>query len=264
VSVRFARLTRAVGIVLLVLGAGGIACSPGREGTLEKVRRTGVLRVGTDATYPPFETVDPGTGQLAGFDVDLVRAVAGRLPARAEFVIVPFDGIVPGLKSGAYDLIVSAMTITPERSRQVRFTRPYTVAGQSIVVRAAESAVRGAGDLAGRRIGCQLGTTGEMEAKKVAEARVVSFDAIGAAFRDLENGNLDAVIADTPTARIFIRDHATLVLVGEPLTREEFGMAARLKDGDLVAAIDRTLEQLRAEGTLRSIEERWGIAPGGP
>jgi polar amino acid transport system substrate-binding protein len=138
------------------------------------------------------------------------------------------------------------------------------VAGQSIVVRAAESAVRGAGDLAGRRIGCQLGTTGEMEAKKVAEARVVSFDAIGAAFRDLENGNLDAVIADTPTARIFIRDHATLVLVGEPLTREEFGMAARLKDGDLVAAIDRTLEQLRAEGTLRSIEERWGIAPGGP
>jgi polar amino acid transport system substrate-binding protein len=246
----------------VALGIGLAACSPGHEATLQRVRRTGVLRVGTDATYPPFETIDPASGRLAGFDVDLVRALAGRLPARVEFVVVPFDGIVPGLKSDKYDLIISAMTITPERARQVLFTEPYTVAGQSIVARSAAAAIRGPADLAGLRIGCQLATTGEMEAKKVPGARVVSYDAIGAAFRDLENGNLDAAIADTPTARIFIRDHPTLRLAGAPLTREEFGMAVRPADGDLAAALNAALAELRAGGEMDAIEERWGIAPG--
>jgi len=247
--------------VLLLSGAAGFSCTSSEEGTLAKIRRTGILRVGTDATYPPFETVDPATGRLSGFDVDLIRALAERLPARVEFVVVPFDGIVPGLKSGKYDLIISAMTITPERARQVLFTQPYTVAGQSIVVRSDDTVLHGAMDLVGKRIGCQLATTGELEAKKVAQARVVSFDAIGSAFRDLENGNLDAVIADTPTARIFIRDHQTLRLAGEPLTREEFGMAVRPQDRDLAAAIDGALAELRAGGSMSAIEEQWGIAP---
>jgi len=90
---------------------------------------------------------------------------------------------------------------------------------------------------------------------------VVSFDAIGSAFRDLENGNLDAVIADTPTARIFIRDHGTLALAGEPLTREEFGLAMRPADHDLREAVNEALRALRASGELTRIEERWGIAP---
>jgi polar amino acid transport system substrate-binding protein len=92
---------------------------------------------------------------------------------------------------------------------------------------------------------------------------VVSFDAIGAAFRDLENGNLDAVIADTPTARIFIHDHATLRLAGQPLTREEFGMAARLSDADLTAAINQALGDLRSTGEMRIMEEHWGIVSSG-
>lgn len=245
--------------LLLVLGTGGWSCAPGDESAVERIQRTGVLRIGTDATYPPFESVDPATGELSGFDIDLVRTIAEHLRARAEFIVVPFDGIVPGLKSGKYDLIISAMTITTERARQVLFTQPYTVAGQSIVVRSAETSIAGPDDLAGKRIGCQLGTTGEMEARKIPRAQVVSFDAIGAAFRDLENGNLDAAIADTPTARIFIRDHATLRLAGEPLTREDFGMAVRQQDTDLAQAINQILDALRANGTLQAIGERWGI-----
>lgn len=258
-NVRILLRLRSATALLLGLALLGLACAQREEGTLAKIRRTGVLRVGTDATYPPFETIDPASGGLVGFDIDLVRALAERLSARAEFVIVPFDGIVPGLKSGHYDLVVSAMTITAERARQVRFTRPYTVAGQSIVVRRAAATLRSAADLAGKRIGCQLATTGEMEAKKVPGARVVSFDAIGSAFRDLENGNLDAAIADTPTARIFLRDHPALELAGQPLTREEFGMAARLEDQALVEALDRGLEALRATGEMRALESRWGI-----
>lgn len=261
-DMRTPRHVRFMVVLVLGLALGGLACANREESALRKIERTGVLRVGTDATYPPFETIDPATGALVGFDVDLVRALAGRLQAKAEFVVVPFDGIVPGLKSGKYDLVVSAMTITPERARQIRFTRPYTVAGQSIVVRREGGSGGSIANLTGKRVGCQLATTGEMEAKKIPQARVVSFDAIGAAFRDLENGNLDAVIADTPTARIFVRDHTTLRLAGEPLTREEFGMAVRLSDADLAEAIDRALQELRATGEMQVIESRWGITSG--
>lgn len=240
--------------------AGLLSCgSDGEEATLSRIRRTRVLAIGTDATYPPFESVDPSSGRVVGFDIEVAQAVAARLGVKAEFTVVPFDGIIPGLKAGKYDLVVSAMTITPERARQVRFTAPYVVAGQSVAVRAGETSIQGAADLTGRRIGCQLGTTGELEAKKVPGAEIVSFDAIGSAFRDLENGNLDAVIADTPTSRIFIRDHPTIRLAGEPLTREEFGMAVRLQDADLHSSIDQALQDLRASGEMRAIEERWGL-----
>lgn len=243
------------------MGCAALSCGGAPEDTLERARTTGVLRVGTDATYPPFETVDPATGSPVGFDIDLVRAMAGRLGLRAEFTIVPFDGIIPGLKAGKYDLVVSAMTITPERAAQVRFTEPYAVAGQSVVVAAGEGTpvFTGAPDLAGRRIGCQLGTTGEMEAKKIPHASVVSFDAIGSAFRDLQNGNLDAVIADTPTARLFIRDHPGLRLAGAPLTREEFGMAVRPSDGRFLEALNQVLRELRENGERARLETQWGV-----
>lgn len=263
-----ARWRNSIAVAVLISMVGMMGCTgetggAGGKGTLQRVRHAGVLRVGTDATYPPFESVDPKSGRLFGFDIELIQALAAELPARVEFVVVPFDGIVPGLRSSKYDLIISAMTITPERAKQVLFTKPYAVAGQSLVVRTADTSIQTTDQLVGKRVGCQLGTTGEMEAKKIPQAEVVSFDAIGAAFRDLQNGQLEAVIADTPTANIFIRDHPDLRLGGEPLTREEYGMAVRPQDRDLAAAMDAALEKLRNDGTLSSLEERWGLAPAG-
>lgn len=245
--------------VIAVFAPFVMSCARTEPGTMERIHRTGELVVGTDATYPPFESIDPKSGDIAGFDVDLVRALAVELGLRPRFIIVPFDGIIPGLKSGKYDVVVSAMTITPARATQVGFTKPYVVAGQSVAVRANDATIQGAADLTGRRIGCQLSTTGEIEARKVPNARVVSFDAIGSAFRDLENGNLDAVIADTPTARIFIRDHPSIRLAGEPLTREEFGMAVRPADGDLLGALNGALDKVRANGQMDQIMGRWGL-----
>jgi polar amino acid transport system substrate-binding protein len=235
------------------------ACTKSTEDTLARIRRSRVLAVGTDATYPPFDSVDPASGAVVGYDMDVVRALARTLGAEARFEVVPFDGIIAGLKTGKYDLVASAMTITAERSRQVTFTRPYALAGQAVAVRADETRIKGAADLARLQIGCQLGTTGEMEARKVTGAKVVSFDAIGAAFRDLENGNLDAVIADEPTARIFARDHATIRLTGDPITREEFGLAVRPADTALGAALNEALVKLRASGELQRIAGTWGV-----
>jgi polar amino acid transport system substrate-binding protein len=249
----------AVLAVLAALLSVPNACSKKNEATLDRIRRTQVISVGTDATYPPFDSVDPATGAVIGYDIDIVRALARVLGAEARFQVVPFDGIIAGLKTGKYEMVASAMTITPQRARQVTFTRPYALAGQAVAVRADETRIAGASDLAGLRIGCQLGTTGEMEAKKIPGAKVVSFDAIGAAFRDLENRNLDAVIADIPTAGIFAHDHPTIRLAGEPITREEFGFAVRLADADLAQALDRALTSLRASGEMQKIADAWGV-----
>ncbi len=249
-------------VLILILAAwAGLqssGCASRSEETLARVRREGILRVGTDATYPPFETVSTSDGTVVGFDADLMRAIADRLGARAEFVVVPFDGILAALNSGKYDVVISAMTITPDRSRQVLFSEPYYAAGQSICVRS-DGGIRGIADLPGHRLGVQLGTTGERLAKQVEHAEVVSFDAIGAAFLDLRIGRLDAVISDTPTAALFAREHPEVRLVGEPITRESYGIAFRMRDGSLKKAVDSALEDLRSSGKIDDMRRRWAL-----
>jgi polar amino acid transport system substrate-binding protein len=240
-------------LVLLPPGCGGNG-----EETLARVRREGVLRVGTDATYPPFETVDPAKGGLVGFDVDLMRAIGEKLGARVDFTIVPFDGILGGLSAGRYDAVISALTITEERAREVLFSEPYYAAGQSICVRS-DAAIGDLQELKGKRIGVQLGTTGERTAQDVPHAQVVSFDAIGAAFLDLRNGRLEAVIADTPTATLFARAHPEVRLVGKPITRESYGIALRRADEKLKRAIDEAIRDLEASGRTAALRGLWGL-----
>lgn len=242
----------------IMLSAVGGCGKKAEEGTLHRIQRERAIRVGTDATYPPFESVSSQSKEVAGFDVDVMRAIGERLGARVEFLVVPFDGILPALVSGKYDAVISALTITDERAREVLFSDPYYAAGQSIVIKSG-SVIRSVEDLAGRRIGVQLGTTGEREAQKIQKADVVSFDAIGAAFIDLASGRLDAVIADTPTATLFANDHPEIALVGTPITRESYGIAMRKGDIDLKQAVDSALHALDHEGTIRSLREKWKL-----
>lgn len=215
------------------------------------------MHVATDATYPPFETVDSG-GNIVGFDADLIQAVAERLGARAELRVVPFDGILAGLKAGKYDAVISCLTITEDRARQVLFSNPYYSAGQSVFVRAG-SPIQGPEDLPGQRIGVQLGTTGERAAHRVPDADVVSFDAISAALIDLRNEHVDAVIVDTPTGMLFSREHPEIQPVGEPITKESYGIALRQGDEALKGAVDAALRALDQEGKICELRGTWGL-----
>jgi polar amino acid transport system substrate-binding protein len=255
-------------IVALVLGLTAPAalflftslggCTTKSEETLARARREGILRVGTDATYPPFESIDSTGKVVVGFDADLIRSIGERLGIRIEFTVVPFDGILAALRSGKYDAVISALTITEDRAREVLFSRPYHTAGQSICVRA-DRPVPAPGDLAGRKVGVQLGTTGEREAHRIDGAVVISFDAIGAAFMDLMTGRCDAVIADTPTAALYVRDHPNIRIAGEPINRESYGIAFRPADASMKVAVDAVLDQLEGDGTMTALRRRWGL-----
>ena len=93
-----------------------------------------ILKIGTDATYPPFELVSTETGEPEGFDIDIIASICEVYGWQPEFIITPFDGIIPGLKSRKYDCIISAMTITPQREAIVSFSQPYYLAGQIVAV----------------------------------------------------------------------------------------------------------------------------------
>ena len=215
-----------------------------------------VLKVGTDTTYPPMEYKDVQTGKIVGFDIDLMDSLAGRMGYTVEYVEVPFDGIVAGLKTGKYDAIISSFTITPEREAEVNFTKPYMDAGQSIAVRLDEVKIKSFADLKGKKIGAQLGTTGEKLAGTVPNAEVVSFDAISAAFIDLENGHLDAIVNDRPVSARFVALKKTARLLDTTLTSENYGIALRKGDPRL-EQFNAALTELETSGVLGGLEEKW-------
>ncbi|MEW5702891.1 MAG: basic amino acid ABC transporter substrate-binding protein [Candidatus Zixiibacteriota bacterium] len=234
----------------------------GHESGWSRLSRTGVLRVGTDATYPPFEWIDTASGHVEGFDVDLVREICRELHCAPEFVVVPFDGIIAGLVSEKYDLIASTFTITPERARHVAFSDPYYDAGQALAVPVSDTTIRSVDDLVGRTVGVQLGTTGERRAAQIPRVKVVSFENIGAAFIDMENRRLDAVINDRPTTELIIRQRRAAKIVGPTLTAENYGLAVRKDDPELLERINRALARIKSDGRFQIIHDRW-FGPGG-
>jgi polar amino acid transport system substrate-binding protein len=234
-----------------------LGCGTQIESGMSRIEKNGVLRIGTDATYPPFETVDTDNGQIVGFDIDLVTEICRELQCAPEFVVTPFDGIVTGLTTGKYDMIASAFTITPERAQEVSFADPYYDAGQALAVPVYDETIAGVEDLAGKSIGVQLGTTGERQARGIAGAKVVSFENISAAFIDMENGRVDAVINDLPTTEMLIRQRKSAKIVGPTLTTEKYGLAVRPHDRELLEAVNAALRAIRRDGRYDSIHDRW-------
>ncbi|PJA26773.1 MAG: basic amino acid ABC transporter substrate-binding protein [candidate division Zixibacteria bacterium CG_4_9_14_3_um_filter_46_8] len=243
---------------LISVLAGLLACGgPKYSDTYDRIMAQKVMRIGTDATYPPFETMNVESGELVGFDIDLMTSICNQLGVKPDFIVTPFDGIIPGLLDDKYDIIISSMTITPKRAEKVAFTNPYYWASQTIAVRMNEENIKRKEDLYGRRLGAQLGTTGEMLAKRIPNAEVFSFDNIGAAFIDLANGKVDAVINDKPTSEKIIAIRGDAKIVGDPLTSEQYGMAVRKEDLRLLDKINSVLAELESSGAAERISEKW-------
>ena len=232
-----------------------------REGELPGWKTTGMLMVGTDATYPPFEMVNTASGKPEGFDIDMMNAVCRINEWHPDYIVTPFDGIISGLKSRKYDCVISAMSITPQREAIVSFSRPYYLAGQIVAVPLNDTIIRSVDDLRGRKVGVQLGTTGERMAKSLAGVSVFSFDNIGAAFIDMENGQIDAILNDFPTTSEYIRRKGSAKVIGELLSKEYYGIAVRRNDNELLSLIDSALIVIEDSGEYERIRSKWFAVP---
>ncbi|MBO8142374.1 MAG: basic amino acid ABC transporter substrate-binding protein [Firmicutes bacterium] len=218
-----------------------------------------VLRVGSDVAYPPFEFVDEETGEFAGFDMDLIREVGRRLGMEVEIINTAWEGIIPGLLAGDYDVVISAMTITDERAQAVDFSDPYFATGQVIVVRADDTSVQQPADLTGKVVAVQIGTTGQFAAERIeGVARIDHYPSTPEALLALRLGRADAAVVDELVAMEEARANpGTLKVVGTPFTVEYYGIAIRKGRQELLRSINRTLAQIKADGTYDELYAKW-------
>ncbi|MBN1426938.1 MAG: basic amino acid ABC transporter substrate-binding protein [Anaerolineae bacterium] len=242
-----------VGIALVGLLAACGGTSTGQD----------TVRVATDATWPPFESINESTKEIEGFDIDLLTAVADKAGLEIEFINVPFDPLLAGMSQCQYDAAISSITITEDRKKEFLFSDPYFAAGQIVAVQIDESAITGKDTLNGKTIGVQLGTTGEIEANKITGATVSSYDDIGLAFQDLMNGQVNAVIADNPTVLSYVGQNSDKIkVVGEAFTDEYYGIAVCKNKPELVKKINQGLAAVEADGVLDQLADKW-LKPSG-
>lgn len=256
-----ARLLRLLLAALLLLPAA--ACGrAGGASTLERIRERGALVIATEAEFRPFEWVEP-SGKVVGFDIDLAQAVADALGVRLEVRNVKFDSILSELRQGLADLVVSGMTVTPERAQSVRFSQPYFFTVTALLLhRASAGTVASARELddPARTVAVKEGTTGEQAARAMLpRARLVSHKTENGAALDVAEGRADAFLYDLHSVEQHHAQHPErTVLLRTPVTVEAYAIAGRLEDSELMARVDATLEAMRKDGRLAALMARHG------
>jgi ABC-type amino acid transport substrate-binding protein len=248
-------------VLLSVVALALLARGRGDDGTLDRVQSTGELRVGLDASFPPFESLD-ADGNVVGFDADLAGAIAGALGAEPVFVNVGFDGLYDALQAGRVDVVISGLPYDPRRTQDVIYSEPYFNAGQVLVVRAGDEMFAGPDTaLSGRTVAVEWGSLADMEARRLAETadglqtlpQPTAQDALNA----LASGQADAAIVDAVSAYQFIGGGGEEVRIVETLTDEPYVIASRARSPRLAEAIDGALAALRESGMLDTLQARW-------
>ena len=266
-------------IAILVLGAGALVGCGGDDGDTTTTAATtataagtettggttgssistadiklvtdGVITVGSDTAFPPFESM---VGTVAeGFDVDMVAAIGEKIGIHTEFKTETFDTLIPTLKAGGkFDMIASSMTITDERKQEIDFSDPYIDSNQSIAVQEG-SDIKDETDLSGKKVGVQSGTTGEAWAQEnLTDATMVPFKTATDALSALQAGNVDAVVNDLPVSAYIVKDTSRgLKIIKEIPTGEQYGFAVSKDNPALLAAINQASEGREGRRHLR-------------
>lgn len=220
--------------------------------------KEGYLTVGTDAAYPPLENVE--AGEFVGFDIDLAKEVANRLGFEAEIINTAWDGIFPALIAHKFDVVISAVTITEDRDKEMDFSDPYLDSDQSIATKE-DSEIKTKADLKDKILGVQIGTTGELTAKEIDEeigvAEIKTYDDILMVFEDLKAGRIDAIINDIPTSAYIVKDNPELVIVEKIITNEKYGIVFAPDTPELLKAVNKILKDMTEDGTYDQIYSKW-------
>jgi polar amino acid transport system substrate-binding protein len=252
-------------------GAAGVLglspLRPARADAMADARKRGTLMIGTEAAYVPYEFFKDG--QIIGYDPAIMAIIGTKLGVKVQFIDTAWAGIIPALYAGKFDCIVSAMTITAPRAEKVLFSMPYADASNAILLRADEARIKTADDLSGKIIGVQLGSAAAgiiktFEAKLKAKglpgyASVKEYEHYPEAYQDLINKRVDAVVNSRSTMMVVMRDAPGKfkIIGGVSDITAYFGMAFRKEDGALRDFINAQLAQMKTDGTLAKLQDKW-------
>ncbi|MGD8164325.1 arginine ABC transporter substrate-binding protein [Pantoea sp. FN0307] len=218
------------------------------------------IRFATEASYPPFEFVD-SNNKIMGFDVDLANALCKEMNATCTFTNQAFDSLIPSLKFRRFDAVMAGMDITPEREKQVLFSKPYY--DNSALFIAQKDKVTDVAALKGKRVGVQNGTTHQKYLMdKHSEITTVPYDSYQNAILDLKNGRIHAVFGDTAVVNEWLKQNQNLTAVGEKVTDKAYfgtglGIAVRQGNSALQQKFNAALDKVKADGTYQTIYSKW-------
>lgn len=244
-----------------LLPAGAADQALWEKSTLNQVLKRGELRVGLEAGYLPFEMRDK-RGEIIGFDVDLAKLMARYMGVKVSFVNTQWDGIIPALLTDKFDILISGMTITPERNLQVNFAEPYIIIGQTFLLNVRHrDTVKTVKDLNDPKytIATKLGTTGDIAARRfLGKARLKTFETEADAALEVRNGRADAFVYDLPFNVVYAAQYKdSLVHIKEPFTKEPLGWAIRKGDPDFLNWLDHFQNHIRNDGSYDALYNKW-------
>jgi len=261
--------------VVMALALGACQSTPAATGTTApaaattapaadtlKTIKDGTLMVGMEVGYPPMEYLDADGTTYIGFDVEMAQAIADKLGLELEIVDTAWDGIFASLDSNRYDLIISSVSITPDRQENYNLTEPY-VANKLVLVARNDLGITAPDQLAGYKVGVQTETTADTYMKNLMTGGLdlgndyYVYDKIIQCFDELKLGRLDAVLVDSVVAAYYIgEDSDTYKIVWENDEAEPYGICLKKGNDALTAAVEKAIDEIYAEGKFAQIANK--------
>lgn len=257
----FAKIGRQWLLVIMVvaLSSGLYRPSYAADNLLEQIKQRGTLIVGLEGTYPPF-SFQGKDGKLIGFEVDFAQALAEHLAVKAKLSPTKWDGMLAALDVKRVDVVINQVSISDERKKKYDFSTPYTISGiQALVKKGNEGKITKPEDLQGKRVGVGLGTNYEQWLREnVQGVDVRTYDDDPTKYQDLRIGRIDVILVDRLAALDPVKKTGdTLAVAGPAFSRQEAGVAVRKNNPELLAAINQAIAEMRQDGTLAQIAEKW-------
>ncbi|SDY81363.1 transporter substrate-binding domain-containing protein [Citreimonas salinaria] len=218
------------------------------------------VQVATDPSFVPFEMMDPETGEMTGFDMELIRELADRAGFEVDINTMDFNGIIPAVQTGNVDIAIAGITITDERDQVVDFSDPYYDSGLQILVAAGNDEIETIEDLEGMTIGTKVGSTSfdYLTERFGDDATITPYPGSSDMYLALMGGNVDAVFYDAPNVAYFAktRGEGRVKVVGPLYEGQQYGIAFP-EGSDLVAPVNEALAAMREDGTYDEIYSNW-------
>ena len=233
------------------------ACGSKKEETESKEesgKESDTLVMATNAEFPPYEYYEGD--EVVGIDAEIAQAIAEELGMTLKIEDMAFDSIIPAVTSGKEDFGAAGMTVTEDRKKNVDFTDTYATATQVIIVKE-DSDIAGPDDLVGKKIGVQLGTTGDIYAGDIEDAEVEQYNKGFEAVQALTQGKIDAVVIDGEPAKEFVAQAEGLKILDEAFTEEEYAIAVAKGNDDLREKINDALAKLKESGKIDEIVAKY-------
>ncbi|UOR11330.1 glutamine ABC transporter substrate-binding protein [Halobacillus amylolyticus] len=240
----------------LILGLA--ACGSGDESSGSDGELKDKYTVATDTGFVPFEFKEDG--EYTGFDIELIKAIADEAGFEIELAPTNFDGIIPGLQTGKFDIAIAGIGITEERAKKIDYSDPYYESGLRIGVPKDNTSIKSLEDLEGKTIATRLGSTSAAFIKEnIKDATANEYQQMSQVYLAVENGSADAVLYDAPNVAYYIKTEGSdkLKMAGELYKAEQYGIAISKGQEDLVKAINDALATLKENGTYDEIYKKW-------